>query len=90
MNGARRIVVTYRDRPEYAEGRDRWNRYQQEVLQAHLERATDIRKPVVPDELPQNALLRAGARALNIAEKATTIGEWEPPPPYRYCWPVIG
>lgn len=90
MNGARRIVVTYRDRPEYAEGRERWNRYQHEVLQAHLERATDVRKPVVPDELPQNALLRAGARALNIAEKVSSIGEWEPPPPYRYCWPVVG
>ena len=89
MNGARRIVVTYRDRPEYAEGRERWNHYQHDVLLAHLERATQVRRPVVPDELPQNALLRAGARALNIAEKASSIGEWEPPPPYRYCWPVI-
>jgi len=90
MHGARRIVVTYRDRPEYVEGRERWNRYQHEVLQAHLERATGVRKPVVPDELPKNALLRVGARALNIAEKVSTIGEWEPPPPYRYCWPVVG
>ncbi len=89
MHGARRIVVTYRDRPEYAEGRERWNHYQHDVLLAHLERATHVRRPVVPDELPQNALLRAGARALNIAEKASSIGEWEPPPPYRYCWPVI-
>ncbi len=89
MHGARRIVVTYRDRPEYAEGRERWARYQDEVLQSHLERATDVRKAVVPDELPQNALLRMGARALNIAEKASSIGEWEPPPPYRYCWPVV-
>ena len=90
MHGARRIVVTYRDRSDYAEGRDRWNRYQDEVLFSHLERATDVRKPVLPDELPQNAILRVGARALNIAEKATSIGEWEPPPPYRYCWPVVG
>ena len=43
----------------------------------------------MPDELPENAFLRAGARALNIAEKVSTIGEWEPPPPYRYCWPVV-
>ena len=90
MHGARRIVITYRDRPEYAEGRDRWNRYQLEVLFSHLERATAVRTPVVPDELPQNALLRMGTRALNIADKVTSIGEWEPPPPYRYCWPVVG
>ena len=90
MHGARRIVVTYRDRPEYADGRERWNRYQHEVLLAHLERATDVRKPVVPDELPENAFLRAGARALNIAEKASTIGECDSPPPDAFGCPVVG
>lgn len=89
LHGARRVVVSYRDRPEYAAGRERWQRYQQEVLLAHLERGTDVRAPVYPDELPDNPVLRAGARLLDLTEKVTTFGEWEPPPPYRYCWPVV-
>ncbi len=90
LHGARRVVVSYRDRPEYVAGRERWQRYQHEVLLAHLERATNVRAPVVPDELPDNPVLRAGARLLDLAEKVSTVGEWEPPPPYRYCWPVVG
>lgn len=89
LQGARRVVVTYRDRPEYAEGRVRWHRYQNEVLLAHLERGTDLRTPVTPDDLPNNPVLRAGARALDLAERVSTFGEWESPPPYRYCWPVV-
>lgn len=90
LQGARRIVIAYRDRPEYATGRERWARYQHEVLLAHLERGNDLRPPVVPDELPDNPVLRAGAKILNLAERVSTVGEWEPPPPYRYCWPVVG
>ena len=30
------------------------------------------------------------AKILNLAERVSTVGEWEPPPPYRYCWPVVG
>lgn len=90
LQGARRIVVAYRDRPEYATGRQRWDLYQHEVLMAHLERGNDLRPPVIPDELPDNPVLRAGAKILDLAERVTTIGEWDPPPPYRYCWPVVG
>lgn len=90
LQGARRIVIAYRDRPEYAAGRERWARYQHEVLLAHLERGNDLRPPVIPDELPDNPVLRAGAKILDLAERITTVGEWEPPPPYRYCWPVVG
>ena len=90
LHGARRVVVSYRDRPEYAAGRERWQQYQTQVLLAHLERATNVRAPVVPDELPDNPVVRAGARFLDLAEKASSFGEWQPPPPYRYCWPVVG
>ena len=90
LQGARRIVVAYRDRPEYAVGRERWALHQREVLLAHLERGNDLRPPVIPDELPDNPVLRAGAKVLNLAERVTTVGEWDPPPPYRYCWPVVG
>ncbi len=90
LQGARRAVITYRDRPEYAEGRTRWHRYQNEVLSAHLERGMELRRPVTPDDLPDNPVLRAGAKMLNLAERVSSIGEWESPPPYRYCWPVVG
>lgn len=89
LQGARRIVVSYRDRPEYAAGRERWNRYQTEVLLAHLERGNDLRPPLQPDDLPDNPVLRAGAKLLDLAERVSTFGEWEPPPPYRYCWPAV-
>ena len=41
LHGARRVVVSYRDRPEYAAGRERWQQYQTQVLLAHLEREQD-------------------------------------------------
>jgi hypothetical protein len=90
LQGARRIVIAYRDRPEYVTGRQRWNAYQNDVLLAHLERGMTNRAPVTPDDLPDNPVLRAGAKMLNLADKVASIGEWEPPPPYRYCWPVVG
>jgi hypothetical protein len=90
LQGARRVVVSYRDRPEYVAGRERWQHYQANVLLAHLERRTDVRPPVMPDELPDNPLLRAGAKLWNTAEKVASFGEWQMPPPYRYCWPAVG
>jgi hypothetical protein len=89
LHGARRIVVVYRDTPEYVEGRARWNAYQREVLHSHLERATNVRRPVVVDEGPRNALLRAGAKVLDVSDRVAHFGQWEPPPKYRYCWPPI-
>jgi len=90
LQGARRVVITYRDRPEYGEGRARWHHYQNEVLLAHLERGMTLRAPVTPDDLPNNPVLRAGAKMVNLADKVASVGEWEAPPPYRYCWPVVG
>lgn len=90
LQGARRVVITYRDRPEYAEGRRRWTRYQDEVLFSHLERGMSLRAPVTPDDLPDNPVLRAGAKMLDLAERVSAFGDWDPPPPYRYCWPVVG
>jgi hypothetical protein len=90
LAGARRVVISYRDRPEYVEGRARWDQYQHQVLQAHLERATGVRAAVEVDDGPKNKLLRAGAKALDMAQKVSEFGEWQRPPPYRYCWPPVG
>lgn len=89
IHGAEHVVITYRDSPAYAEGRARWATYQHEVLLAHLERQTHVRRPVedVDGSYSDHALLRAGATLLRGAERISTIGERRPPPPYRYCWP---
>jgi hypothetical protein len=90
LHGARQVVIAYRDQADYAEGRLRWEQYQEGVLQAHLERGTDARAAIEVDELPKSSLLRGAAKAFDLAVKASEFGEWEPPPPYRYCWPLQG
>ena len=86
------VVIAYRDRPEYAAGRDRWARYQREVLQSSLESGTGWRRPVVAPDL---AHLPGGLRKLiKTAEKiadfvdtdsgGTSIDDLAP---HRYCWP---
>ena len=45
-HGTTHIVVAYLDRPEYVVGRDRWARYQSEVLHARLSLRTGARRPV--------------------------------------------
>ena len=43
------VVIAYRDRAEYQEGRARWGEYQDEVLRARLDHLTDVR-PVIDAE----------------------------------------
>lgn len=92
LHGAEHVVVTYRDRPGYAEGRVRWAAYQGEVLQAHLERGIFTRRPVENEfgTTSDSGLIRAGAALLQGANRISTIGERQPPSPYRYCWPPVG
>ncbi|HYF45470.1 MAG TPA: hypothetical protein VD926_04620 [Acidimicrobiales bacterium] len=91
ISAAEHVVVTHRDRPEYADGRQRWAAYQQAVLQAHLERGTGARAAVWVDDLRDidSGLLRAGATLLRGVDRIMMLGEGGPPPPYRYCWPPV-
>ena len=50
---AQTLVLAYRDRPEYAEGRTRWNAYQRDVLKARLDHRTGQREPIVVDDRPR-------------------------------------
>jgi hypothetical protein len=43
IQAAELVVVAYRDRAEYQEGRARWRTYQEEVLRARLDHRTDVR-----------------------------------------------
>jgi hypothetical protein len=85
------VVVAYRDRPEYAEGRARWAAYQQDVLQAHLERGMRLRPPVVVDDLSyiKSGVLRNVVRVAEAIDRIEVLAE-EQLPPYRYCWPPVG
>jgi hypothetical protein len=92
ISAAEHVVITYRDTPEYAAGRQRWAAYQEQVLQAHLERGTSVRSPIVFDDADDvdNAVLRAGLKLAEGIDRIIEVGEGKPPPPYRYCWPTVG
>lgn len=66
MFGGSLVVVSYRDRPAYQEGRERWAAYQRDVLQAHLERGTGARRPVIP--MAWGSLPRSMRKVINAAE----------------------
>lgn len=90
LTGGSRVVVTYRNRPEYAEGRERWAAYERDVLEAALAHGTDVRGPIAgPDFLERGALGRVANVAGEIYEFIEGVGDdpFDDIPPYRYCWP---
>lgn len=94
VHGTTLVVVAYRDRPAYAEGRARWESYQRDVLQADLRLETGAWRPV-QDGLHPGAprLLRGAAKAFDAVEKVAnfedhlTFREGVDFKPHRYCWP---
>jgi hypothetical protein len=90
LAGGARVVVVYRDRGEYEEGRARWAAYERDVLQAALSHGTNARRTVHgPDFLERGALGRVvgAAGAVYDFVEATGDDPFEKIPPYRYCWP---
>ena len=88
MHGGAHVVLTYRDSPVYAAGRQRWAAYEAEVLQADLSRGTEPRRTVPAAE-------DRAARTVNrVADLVAVLGPdviTDPePPPARYCWPPAG
>ena len=57
IHAAEHVVIAYRDRDEYREGRDRWRAYQHEVLDARLDHRTGVRPPLEVDEHPRQSFL---------------------------------
>ena len=83
------VVIAYRDRPEYAEGRERWAAYQRDVLQAHLERGMHLRQKIVIDDLAGiPGALRPAFRVAEAIDKIELLLT-EKLPSYRYCWPPV-
>ena len=52
MHAAEHVVIAYRDRAEYEEGRGRWRAYQDEVLHARLDQRSDLRPPLDAEYRP--------------------------------------
>ncbi len=84
------VVLAYRDRPDYAAGRERFVAYMREAWQGDLRNGTGIHRPVAD---PDDGLSRGMARLARFAEKVDrVVGQdgWEPNDnPHRYCWPPV-
>ncbi len=91
FRGGSRVVVAYRDSPEYAAGRDRWAAYERDVLQASLSN-----RIVVREALDKLSALDRGVlgKLIRGAERVDSFVEgYDEPfrdlPYYRYCWPPV-
>ena len=90
LTGGSRVVIAYRDRAEYQQGRERWAAYERDVLQAALSHGTGARAPVQgPDAFERGALGRMVGAAGAVYDFVEGYGDdpFEKIPPYRYCWP---
>jgi hypothetical protein len=85
MAGGHHLVVAYRDRPEYAEGRARFDAYAETELHAYLRRSLDVRNAV---PRPPNRLERTIDRVGDVVEFFTMEpGAEDGFVAPRYCWP---
>ncbi len=90
----RLVMLAYRDRPEYEVGRQRWEAYQTDVLQASLENGTDVRAPVeaplldgIPGGLRQ--LVKAAQKVDRIFATDAAHEDLKRLVQHRYCSPPV-
>lgn len=57
LHAAEHVVIAYRDRAGYGDGRARWRAYQDEVLHATLDHLTGERPPIEVDDHPRQSFL---------------------------------
>jgi hypothetical protein len=98
LAGGAVVVIAYRDRDDYAPGRERWAAYERDVLQTALANGTGARRAVEkPDYADGKGV---GPRLLRTAERVASVIEFfddEPVgdspfddlDPHRYCWPPV-
>jgi hypothetical protein len=88
--GCEHVVIVYRDRAEYSEGRARWAAYQTEVLEADLSKGLGLRRTIA---VPDTGFFSKVDRAAGFVERLHPDhwGNWgrEELPPHRYCWPPV-
>ncbi len=85
MAGGHHVVVAYRDRPAYADGRARFDAYAERELKAHLRRGLNLRQQVPK---PTGRLMRTVDRVADVVDFFTgDMGAEDGFVPPRYCWP---
>ncbi len=94
FRGGSRVVIAYRDAPEYADGRARWSSYERDVLQAQLSVGTAVRAPVDRQSALDRGVLGAVMRGVDAVGDFVTGEGWEKTdfdkiPRHRYCWPPV-
>lgn len=91
LHCAEHVVLSYRDRPEYVEGRARWAAYQHEVLSARLDHLTSKRPPLRQDR--PGALDRVAGAINVLADPLFALDHLlerdAEPSPFPYCWPPV-
>jgi hypothetical protein len=91
LHCAEHVVLSYRDRTEYVEGRARWAAYQHEVLYARLDHLTPKRPPLREAERG-SAWERVAGVAGVLTDPILALDGWldergRKPSPFPYCWP---
>ncbi|KRB78327.1 hypothetical protein ASE01_03350 [Nocardioides sp. Root190] len=94
FRGGSRVVVAYRDAPEYAEGRARWAAYERDVLQAQLWVGTAVRAPLDAQSAFDRGALGALVRTAEVVGDVVSGNGWDSTefdriPRHRYCWPPV-
>lgn len=94
FRGGSRVVVAYRDSPEYAAGRDRWTAYERDVLHAQLSVGTAVRAAVDRQSALDRGVLGALVRTAEVIGDVVSDSNWDRTdfdkiPHYRYCWPPV-
>ena len=93
LRACQHVVLVYRDRPEYVEGRARWKAYQEQVLFARLDHLSGTRTPLV---VPRESRLEKWAGRVEaivnpldaLDYKLSEMGA-EKRVPWPYCWPPV-
>ena len=89
-------MITYRDSPAYAQGRQRWLDYQRNVLFARLHLKTAARRPIADayDDMGRvGGVLRQVERIDNAFERISSLRSNDPAyirfrDQARYCMPL--
>ncbi|KAA1427971.1 hypothetical protein [Nocardioides antri] len=93
FRGGSRVVVVYRDAPDYAAGRERWAAYERDVLQASLAHRVAVREPVDKQSALDRGVLGKLVRTAEVVGTFVDGEDYTDPfgdvPRYRYCWPPI-
>ena len=92
LAGGSVVVIAYRDRDEYAAGRERWASYQRDVLQSFLESQTGWNRPVEAPDLANvpgglRTLIKAAEKVADFVDLDNSSSSIDDLAPHRYCWP---